>query len=80
VNIAIVWLEKTSNHHQHITIQNSNAIEAHKSMSLRSCSLLKNDFPLSINILKVNIAILWLETPSNNHQSLYIFIVGVKNV
>jgi len=49
-------------------------------MSLRSFCFLKIDFPLSNNILKVNLTIVWLETPSNHHQSLYILIFGVENV
>jgi len=45
-------------------------------MSLRSFSHLKNDFPLSNNILKVKTTIFWLETPSNHHQSYHILIFG----
>jgi len=63
-----------------ITSHNSNAIEAHKYMSLRSFWLPKNDFPSSNNLLKVNMTVVWLETPSHHHQSLQILIFGVENV
>jgi len=42
--------------------------------------MLKNDFPLRNIILEMNIRIVWLETPRNHHQSLYILIFGVENV
>jgi len=64
----------------YITSHNYNAIEAHKKMSLRSFWLLKNDFPLNNSILKVIIARLWLETPTNHHQSLYLLIFGDWNI
>ncbi len=35
---------------------------------------MNNDFQLSYNILKVNIRIVLLETPSNQHQSLHTLI------
>ena len=65
---------------ENITIHNSNATEAHKYIRLSSFWFLKNDFASTNNILKVNQRILWLETPSNHHQSLYILIFGVENV
>jgi len=40
----------------------------------------ENDFPSTKNKLKVNITIVWLEIPSNHHQSLYIFIFGDFNI
>jgi len=40
---------------------------------------MKNDFPLSNIILKVNITMVWLETPSNHHQALfYIYFWWLK--
>jgi len=49
-------------------------------MSLRSFWLMKSDFPLSNNISKMNITIIWLETPSNYHQSLHIIFWWLKNI
>jgi len=40
---------------------------------------LNNDFPLTNSILKVNIIIVWLETPIIYHQSLYIMISSDYN-
>jgi len=40
---------------------------------------LKKDFPLTNNILKVNMTIVWMEPPRNHHQSLWTLIFGDYN-
>jgi len=43
--------------------------------------LLNNGFPLTNStLLKVNIAMLWLEIPSKHYQSLDMLIIGDKNI